>query len=297
VSSLFLTDSMGNLVPNQVKTSNNSDPITGKEGFGIPKLKQETSTNASGGVTLRPFENLSVTADAYFIRLKNRIVLTNQFTNSVNNMRYAPVADILDQFPGVTAAQFFANAVDTDTTGADVVGDYAVDTGGSGTILLSAAANFTKTEVKAIHVPSSLTSKFPASESAQLSTFFFDRLAKNRLEDSVPHQKGNVAIRYNYKQLSALARANYYGRVVYKPDIVTDTETFGAKVLFDADLGYQFTKNMQLVVGGDNLLNTFPDKNTKPNNISLGRFIYNRNVTQFGLNGGFYYAKLELTFF
>ncbi len=76
-----------------------------------------------------------------------------------------------------------------------------------------------------------------------------------------------------------------------------DDETFGAKVIYDADLGYQFTKNLQLTVGGDNLLNTFPDKNKKPNNISSGRFIYNRNVTQFGLNGAFYYAKLELTFF
>ena len=72
---------------------------------------------------------------------------------------------------------------------------------------------------------------------------------------------------------------------------------FGAKVLFDADLGFQFSKNLQLTVGADNLLNTFPDKNTKAANISSGRFIYNRNVSQFGLNGGFYYAKLELTFF
>ena len=97
--------------------------------------------------------------------------------------------------------------------------------------------------------------------------------------------------------MSALLRANYYGRVRFKPDIIADTETFGAKVLFDADVGYQFTKNLQLTVGGDNLLNTFPDKNTKANNISFGRFIYNRNVSQFGWNGGFYYARLELTFF
>jgi iron complex outermembrane receptor protein len=312
VSSLFIANNMtGILEPNQVLTSNNASPITGREGFGIPKLKQETSKNVSTGVTLRPLENLSVTADGYFIRLKNRIVLTNQFTSNVGGMRYAPVADILDQFPGVTAAQFFANAVDTDTLGLDVVGDYAIHTGGSGTVLLSAAANFTKTEVKDVHVPSSLLARFPESESGQLTTFFFDRLAKNRLEDAVPHQKGNLSARYNFNQLSALLRANYYGRVRFKPDIrvtpgptpesppqiVDDTETFGAKVLFDADVGYQFTKNLQLTVGGDNLLNTFPDKNTKANNISFGRFIYNRNVSQFGWNGGFYYAKLELTFF
>jgi iron complex outermembrane receptor protein len=294
IASLFLPDMTGNLVPNEVLTSNNESPIT--KAFGIPKLKQETSNNLSGGLTLRPFDNLSITADGYFIQLKNRIVLTNQFTTG-----NADVAKILMPFQGVTAAQFFANAVDTNTTGFDVVADYAVDTG-AGTVILSSAANFTKTEVKDIHIPPGLQAAFPNSSADQINAFFFDRLAKNRLEDSVPHQKGNVAVRYNFKQLSALVRANYYGKVRYKPDAVApngfaNDEVFGAKVLFDADLGYQFTKNLQLTVGGDNLLNTFPDKNQKAANISAGRFIYSRNVSQFGWNGGFYYGKLELTFF
>ena len=72
---------------------------------------------------------------------------------------------------------------------------------------------------------------------------------------------------------------------------------FGAKVLFDVDLGYQATKNAYLSIGGDNIFNTFPDKQQKDANISFGRFIYSRNVSQFGQNGAFYYAKLELTFF
>jgi iron complex outermembrane receptor protein len=54
---------------------------------------------------------------------------------------------------------------------------------------------------------------------------------------------------------------------------------------------------MYFSVGGDNVLNTFPDKQLKDANISNGRFVYSRNVSQFGQNGAFYYAKLELTFF
>jgi len=79
--------------------------------------------------------------------------------------------------------------------------------------------------------------------------------------------------------------------------VVSDSQTFSPKTLFDAELAYQVTKSMQLTIGADNIFNTFPDKNVSANNISLGRFIYNRNVNQFGLNGGFYYGKLELTFF
>ena len=275
-------------------TSNNANPIT-SSGFGIPKLEQETSQNASGGLTFRPLENLSMTADGYFVRLKNRIVLTNQFQVNASAAGQ-DVAMLLAPFPGVTAAQFFANAVDTDTMGADIVGDYAMNTG-TGTLVLGAALNLTETEVKCVHVPSKLSNAFSNVSAKTFANLFFDRLAQNRLEDSVPHVKGNASLRYNFRQLSALVRADYYGQVRYRPDVTTDAQTFSPKTLFDADLGYQITKNMQLTIGGDNLFNTLPDKNTKPNNISSGRFIYNRNVTQFGLNGGFYYGKLELTFF
>jgi iron complex outermembrane recepter protein len=45
------------------------------------------------------------------------------------------------------------------------------------------------------------------------------------------------------------------------------------------------------------VFNTFPDQNKKEANISLGRFIYNRNVSQFGWNGAFYYAKVQMILF
>jgi iron complex outermembrane receptor protein len=288
VSTQFLPDMAGNLVPAQVLTSNNQSPIT--RAFGIPRLKEERSIHASGGLSFRPNENLTLSADGYFIRLRDRIVLTSQFTNA-NPI----VADILTPFPGVSQAQFFANAVDTDTTGVDVVGDFSVDAG-DGTLTLTAGANFTRTQVKRINIPRSLENRFSGND-AQLETFFFGRLARNRLEDSVPHQKATASVRYAIKGISALARANYYGKVFFKADNSANDETFGAKVLVDVDVGYQFTKNVFFAIGADNLFNTFPDQQTKDANISSGRFIYSRNVSQFGQNGGFYYAKLQLTFF
>ena len=108
-----------------------------------------------------------------------------------------------------------------------------------------------------------------------------------------------------------MLRANIYTRW-FKPNIdPTDTDTraaceadytqlpclderFGAKVIFDADVGYQFGK-WRLSVGANNLLNTFPDRNTKDANVSNGRFVYSRRVSQFGINGGFYYLRLQFT--
>jgi len=113
----------------------------------------------------------------------------------------------------------------------------------------------------------------------------------------VPRPTGAVSARSSFEGLSALVRANYYGSVRFRPDVAANDEFFGAKVLFDVDLGYAITKQLTLSVGADNLLNTFPDKQKKDANISFGRLVYPRNVRQFGQNGVFYYAKLDLTFF
>ena len=286
VSTQFLTVN-GMLQPTQVLTSNNHSPVT--RAFGIPRLREERSIHASGGITFHPTDNLTLSADGYFIRLRDRIVLTSQFTNA-NPI----VADILAPFPGVSQAQFFANAVDTDTGGVDLVGDYTFDVG-DGAMTLTGGANFTRTVVRRINIPQTLRDRFGGDP--MLETFFFGRLARNRLEDAVPRQKATAAIRYALRGVSTLVRANYYGKVVFKPDDPANDEVFGAKVLFDVDIGYQATKNIYFAIGGDNVLNTFPDRQQKEANISAGRFIYSRNVSQFGQNGGFYYAKLQLTFF
>jgi iron complex outermembrane receptor protein len=269
-------------------TSNNASPVT--QAFGIPKLHAERSDNASGGIALRPLPNLSITADGYFIRIYDRIVLTSQFADTD-----PVVANILAPFSGVSQAQFFANAIDTDTYGADVVADYAYDLGSGSSLSLTSAANFTTTHVIAVHIPDSLEDQFGNDPSLQ--AFFFGRAAQNQIENIVPHQKGTAAIRYGSKRFSALLRANYYGRVFYRPDIAADDETFGAKVLFNVNLGYHVTKEIIASIGADNALNTFPDKQTKSDNIDDGIFVYSRYVSQFGMNGGFYYVKLQLLAF
>jgi iron complex outermembrane receptor protein len=295
-STVFIANMQtGVFEPNQTVTLNNANPVVANA-FGVPALKQETSQNASAGLTFRPLDNLSVTADGYFVRLKNRITLTNPFQTSTGGAAGTVIKQILAPYPGVTSVQFFANAVDTDTMGADIVADYAIHTG-TGNVLFSSALNLTKTEVKDVHAPKQLTDTFATVTAQDFANLFFDRLARNRLEDSVPHVKGYASLRYTLKQLTALVRANYYGQVRYRPVAVTDSQTFSPKTLFDAELGYQVTKNVQLTVGGDNVFDTFPDKNLKANNTLNGRLFYNRNVSQFGMNGAFYYGKLELTFF
>jgi len=279
----------GTLTPQNVLTSNNQSRVT--KAFGIPALTEETSVNLSAGITARPRSNLSLTADVYRVTIDGRIVITSQFSASDT-----VVARILAPFQGqgVTTVQFFTNSVDTRTTGVDLVAAYARGIGRA-TLTLTGSANFTKTEVRRVNVPQSMADTFRTSL-ATIQNRILNPEDRNRLEDAMPRSKGSLAARYGLGRFAGLARATYYGAIEYHhPSDPTLNEHFGAKTLFDLDLSYELRGGVRLAVGANNVFNTYPDPQTKAANINFGRFVYSRRVTQFGMNGGFYYARLLLS--
>ncbi len=297
VSIQFLIDpGTGALEPSRVLTSNNQSRVT--KAFGVPDLTEETSVNLSAGFTAQPLDNFSITADFYFVGIDDRIVLTSRFSDGDPT-----VAQILAPFQrdGVSTAQFFANAVDTETMGLDIVANYTT-LAGPGTLTLTGAANFTDTDVTATNVPPEMEVVFAGSGFDVASTLF-NREEENRLESALPRSKGSVSARYAVDRFTINWRANYYGKIFYRPTDEDDDETFGAKTLFDLDVSYEITSGVRFTVGANNLFNTFPDPHTKDVNLScgttpcngMGRFLYSRRVTQFGMNGGFYYGRLQLT--
>ena len=91
-------------------------------------LKPEKSVNFSLGATANPFRGLTFTADYYQIKIKDRIVLTENLgaAGSGTAAQNAAVKAILDAngFQSVGAARFFINGLDTTTQGVDVVAAY-----------------------------------------------------------------------------------------------------------------------------------------------------------------------------
>ncbi len=286
IATNFLVDPLTNMAePVQVLTTNNASPIT--RAFGVPPLEEERAMSFSLGATYRPSDNLSLTADAYWIDIDDRIVLAGRFTSDDPE-----VAEILAPFPSVSAAQFFANGVDTTTRGVDLVADYTRQLGAA-TLTFTASANVTFTQVDRVLLPDRLRERF--ADDRLLRAFFFGRGEESRLEDALPHQKGSVSARYSRGRGSALIRASYYGAVELQGDNAANDERFGGKALLDFEASYQPTRKFRLTVGAENFLNTFPDQQTKAANLSAGRFLYS-NLGQFGSNGGFYYGKLRLLF-
>ncbi len=294
VSNQFVIDASGNLVPNRILTSNNESRVT--RAFGVPPLKEETSVNLSFGAVARPASNWSLTADAYRITIDGRIVISSQF-RSADPAVGSVVTRLLAPFQrlGVTTAQFFTNAVDTRTIGLDIVVTHSRTLAG-GTLSLTGSANFTKTEVERVNVPQAMADTFTAGNLPAVRNILLNREDRNRLEDALPRNKGGLSARYARGRFAGLARATYYGTIYYRhPNGPANDERFGAKTLFDLDLSYELSRGVRVALGGENLFNTYPDQQVHATNISLGRFVYSRRVTQFGMNGGFYYGRLLLS--
>ncbi len=285
------------LEPARVLTAKNQSPVA--RAFGVPPLDAETSINYSAGITARPLPNLTVTVDGYFIQIDDRIVLSSRFAATDSRIG-DQVGDILAPFArqGVSQAQFFANAVDTETKGIDVVAAWALGAMGPGDLTLSTAWNFTDTDVTNTNVPQSVADKFAGGDITRVRTILFNREERNRLETALPRAKGLFQARYIIPRWTLTGRFNYYGGIEYRPDCGNDDpglpcpndEDFSWKGLFDLDVGYEVIPGATVSVGGTNLFNVFPDRHEKEANWSSGRFPYSRRVTQFGLNGAYYYA-------
>ena len=297
IATQFINDpnNAGQLVASNILISPNRSAVT--EAFGVPHLKEETSVNFSGGFTARLLGNLSVSADYYHVKIKDRIVLSGLF-DKADPILGSEISAVLDPFPGVGITQFFVNAVDTSTNGVDVVADYSVRLP-KGQVKFTAAANFTSTSVDAVHVPQSMLDKFANIDGAadQVRALFLSRYGRNRLEDLLPRQKGTLGVHWDYAALSAGIRGNFYGPTEYHADTGPDLdESFGAKVTADVDVGYRIS-GLLLTVGANNVFNTFPDEMKHEENRFNGSFLYSPGSfpagAPYGIDGGFYYVRAE----
>ena len=281
----------------EVGTFSNDTPIA--KGFGIPSLKQETSKSVSTGFTYKiPALNLNITADAYFIRIDNRIVLTDQFTRFAN-----PTTDaqklVNAEFAnaGVNAAQFFANSIDTETKGLDVVISHNTKIGA---IKLNNdfAINFNKTKkVGGIHASDLL-------RNAGLETTYFGERSRVYLEDSVPKVKASLSNNLKWNSFNFYLRNTYYGKVWGADNVdanfdgillPNEHQLIADKVITDLSIGYDINKNFNLTIGANNLFDIYPTKNL-PVSSNNDQFVYSRSTSQFGQNGRYVFSKLTVTF-
>lgn len=307
-------------LPTQVLTVNNDNDIVRQ--FGVGSLKPEISRSYSFGITGEPLTNLNFTLDAYEIHIDNRIVFSSQYARErASNGDLIPegtvnqILNTVDPEKTINSAQFFTNAISTRTRGLDITVSERLPLGPS-SLILTAAANFNKTKVEDIHGSEVIESN-PA-----LKAKLFDRLERSRYESSVPRNKINLSAAYTSTKWNILLRTVRFGEVTFlnavDPGIPANNlpqeidQTFSAKWITDISVSYKIVRSLNVTIGANNLFDVYPDKayldprnnelnlsgdplsnyTTARDNTSNGHFLYSRNVTQFGFNGRYVFAKL-----
>lgn len=321
-------------LPFEVGTfSNDSAPA---KVLGIPQLKQEESQSASVGFTAKiPAANLTITADAYAIDIKDRVVLTDQFARPGGTPAAGTPAAILNaQFDlaNATAATFFANAIDTRSKGIDLVISHKLNFGNGHTLKTDFAGTYSQTRQVGDIKGSDLL-----RANGQINRYFSE-MSRVYTEEAVPRVKANLTHSVSFGKVDLFLRNVYFGEVTdpntadvngdgYVGAIVVNGQAvenehpvWGAKIITDFSVAYNFTKSVKFVIGANNLLDIYPDENlgpisarrpagltpsgdinyaATPTTIDLSnanQFVYSRNVSQFGQNGRFIFARINFKF-
>jgi iron complex outermembrane receptor protein len=259
--------------------------------LGIPELKEETSTNASLGFTLTSGKGFSATIDGYYVAIKDRIVLTGNFYDD------DPIIGATLQEQGVTAAQFFTNAVDTKTFGLDFILNYAWYLNSDSRLNLSLVGNINHMEVTAVHTNDLLAGKEDSYFGQRDSAF---------LTASAPPYKMNLGIGYNHKKFNADVHFNFWSKVLFY-DYDPKPYWYKSAITIDLSLGYNITKNLSLNIGAVNLGNAYPNyynpdgpKVGSPDAIGYDPYETESggswDAVQMGYNGMLIYGKLGFKF-
>jgi iron complex outermembrane receptor protein len=270
----------GGTISNQ-GTFNNVDPVI-RQGLGVPQLTAETSENVSAGFTLKPANNLSLSVDYYNVKVNNRVLFTGEIgyiDGSVGNPQN-PVEDILEA-NSITSLKFFTNAVDTETSGIDLVANYRNIEIGNGKLGATLAANFNETKI----VGQIATPAILAANGYDI----FNRKEQSRITSSRPKSKVLLGLDYDINKWNFNLNNTYFGEVTWQhASTPANDQTFTGKVITDLIISYDFSDKISARIAINNLLDVYPDViDTKGDFVTDlgGRFKYPWEVNQFGFNG------------
>ncbi len=255
----------------------NNNPIARL--FNIDELKEEKAKNFSFGFTTKLSSNFNATIDAYFVSIKDRIILSGNFDASSLGF-------------GVENVQFFANGVDTETKGLDVVLNWRKIFENS-RISFDLSGNINHMSI------SNIKNKLLDKET------FFGKREQQFLLASAPESKFNFAVNYEYKKLKTSLNLTRFSEIklidwqIHK-DISSynnseaerlnaATDIYNPKITTDLHFSYQLTPSINLQFGVNNLFNVYP---TKQNEHTDSGGLW--DATQMGTNGSFYYTKFNL---
>ncbi len=246
--------------------------------LGATPLKAEKARNYSLGIQLAPLANWTTTFDAYRIDIDDRIALSANMTLSP-----ALQAALAKQSILVGAGRYFTNAIDTRTTGVDVVSTYRLDLASAGRYDFTLAYNHNKNSLEHVNAnPAILTAN---------NLTLIDRQTINRLTVGSPKDKLSLAADANWGNWSARSVVTRYGSFTVPQNNATLDQVYDPQWVLDLSASVKLGSNWRLSAGVDNATNRYPDQVTSAGNLNNNGINPYSGFAPNGFSGRYYYAK------
>ncbi|MFT6049115.1 MAG: iron complex outermembrane receptor protein, partial [Patiriisocius sp.] len=240
--------------------------------LGIPELDAETSKNFTIGFGGKLANNLSFTVDYYNISVEDRIVLGTEIGATGDA---ANPLDILLSENNLSDVSFFSNAIDTRTSGIDVVLSKRNIELGEGRLNLNLSGNYTiqnERDGDVKDIPLVANSGQSVVNETQEALFFTSR-PETKWILGADYELGKFGFNLNNTYFGKTKFAqqglqNLEGLFIDSDDIPADAVQDGgsdlrteflAKIVTDLGITYSATDKVTLALNVNNLLNVLPE--------------------------------------
>jgi len=241
----------GVFAPGPTRQYRTTDPAAAALGAKPPE--PEASTTVSIGAVIRPDPTSSITIDAYRLRIKDVIQVSETLQGPTVTAAFNSLG-----LNGYTQASYYMNAWDSTTQGIDVVARKQFVFDGS-RLNLSAAASFLDTEVENVNRAVNIGgAEVIAIRDAKLRD----------AETGTPRNKVIVNGRYTIGDWSTDATVTRYGKYRYNvgdvPGVAAANgnvdQVFSPETYLDLGVSYAGGASWRIDVLVQNVLNEYPDK-------------------------------------
>ena len=252
--------------------------------LGAKDLDAEKSTHFTGGAVYQPHSDFSVSADYFYTKIDDRIMLSGNITETVSE----EVKGILNAY-GVGRAKYFTNAVSTETNGIDLRLNYKHAFSCESSLKFTASYNYSTTEVTDINNTPSILGNDGQN------IIVSDREIIT-IEKGQPRESVKLYTFVKYKPFNLALTLNRFGS--FSSVYGDSTYHFGAEWTTDVEVSYDIVDNLRIAVGGENIFDIYPDKwGVSESTIAKQDFtLQYSQYSPFGFNGAYYYARLEYRF-
>ena len=236
---------------------------------GAAPLEPEESVNSTFGAVF-DVGPASVTLDYYQIVVEGRIARTSFLALTDADIEALMALGVADasSFAGVL---FFTNDFDTTTKGVDLVVTMPLELMAGDTELVF-VANRNDTVVD------------------KRNPDIIDDLRVEQLKNTLPNNRVSLTVNHTQGPWRFMGRYRRYGEFYGAPANVQPWgSTYDARWFLDGEAAYEMDNGLTFVVGGQNLLDEYPEETSQPSQDGVG-MLYPEN-SPYGFGGAFYYLR------